>query len=384
MSWLNHVKEHFYARLSRFNNSLCLNRRNITTYVESVDTIFDPLKTTVEEFSSLMMFPFNITPIVRPAYKGYLNTSKGVTSIEAYEIDGNCNYFNFGQHYVEPYYNNFADYKGYTYIKAYLPFVGYQDIDVNECMGKWLQFRLLVDYANGRGMFVVGVSDNEITFADSTYPTTVEDENVRVIGTYDCTVGTEMPLGRSNAGDIMRNMWLGAAKTYASYGMSVLTSNAAPSTTTETSTVTHDVMGRGSYKGARLKTMERDVETKSVTRTHHKPVDKTKPISEVIDGSIEALNRLSTGGASDRINSGTLMWDMSTEVIIVYYRPKFVEQPAEYGNLYGYPLGEVKKLSELSGYTEINSIHFEGTGFNKILNSEIAMLEDIFSNGVLL
>ena len=78
------------------------------------------------------------------------------------------------------------------------------------------------------------------------------------------------------------------------------------------------------------------------------------------------------------------MWGISTVIEVLIYRPKFAPVSSEYSKLYGYPLGDVYQLNDLSGYTEINAIHFEGDGFRNMLNKEAAMLEELFSNGIIL
>ena len=52
--------------------------------------------------------------------------------------------------------------------------------------------------------------------------------------------------------------------------------------------------------------------------------------------------------------------------------------------MYGQPLGEVKQLSELSGYTEIANLHIEDSGFDTATQEELLMIMQELSSGVLL
>lgn len=394
----------FEARDTLYNRSLCCNKDSLERLATLRDTAIGAYVDFVEEISSIHLFPFEIGYIPptfedgSPASYSFLTTTKNpIAAVELYdfyEINPAARYLNFNQFYVQPKFNNFADYKGYTVIRAFLPFVGYVDIDPNECMGKWLQFRLLVDYFTGKGLFIVGVSSDEITHSDNRYSTELEDRPMRVISTFECSVGIEIPIGSSNFAEIQRNLILGTIKVAAGFATSVATMSAAPAITTTTSTVeptvkTYDIKTRGTQKGARLKTTKSgsivtEGGSKNTTTVHHKSVNSAHAISNAVDSSIDTLNRLSPDNKSDRCNDANLMWSVGSNVHVDIYRPKFVPLDANYGSLYGYPLGDTYELGNLSGYTEINAIHIEGEGFETITNKEVALLEEVFANGIIL
>lgn len=385
MSWLNWNHINFNMRKTLYNNSVCMNYINLKKMVENFDGVFDGIINFTEQIASLQLYPFKILPNLNDTGKNYLSTALNVfKDIEACNIHPDNSYVTLGEYYVEPHFNNFADYKGYTQIKVYLPQLGFVEVDVNECMGKWLQFRLIIDFYSGKGLHVIGVSNNSITSANSPYANYEEDKDIRALGTYECSLGIEIPLGTSNAGDIRRNILLGTIKTGLAVGVASYTNSLPPSTTTTSTVKTYDVQGRGTRKGSRMKQIKSGTETTTKTTVHNKPVDKSKPIAEAIEGSVDTLNRMSAGGSSDRVNDSGLLWSLTDQVKVVIYRPKLLPTVKSYGALYGYPLGEVKYLSEIHGYTEVNNIHFEGVGFETITQKEIAMLEEIFSNGVII
>lgn len=402
---MNYSNNHYKLRDTNYNRNVCCNLESINNMVAVFDSAFDEIINFTEEISSIKAYPFELEYIPTLNADGtvaersvlvtaFLGTTVLAPLSDFYYLNPDNAYLNFGQYFVEPYFNNFADYEGYTKIKALLPFVGFVDIDVNECMGKWLQFRLIVDYYTGKGLFVVGVTNRELTHGTNKFPDKTEDEIIRPIATFECSVGIDIPLGSSNAGDIARNLAMGTVKTAATLGFGMASLTAPPAVTSTTSTVaptvkTYDVQGRSTAKGSRLKTIKSGTVTteggsKTTTTVHHKSPNVLKPISDVVNSSLDTLNSLHAGGSSDRPNDSGLMWDVETHVQIYIYRPRFVEQTEDYGALYGYPLGEVAQLNEFTGYTEINAIHIEGAGFETITNKEVALLEEVFANGIIL
>ena len=379
MPWINNTEPlQYYLRELDFNRSICLTGEFVERLADRFDSVLGSFVDFRNEISSLYVYPFDILP--RDADNiNILKTSRGeFADITAYKLDAKNCYMTLGELYIAPYYNNFADYRGYTQIKVFLPILGFIEVDVNEVMGKWLQIRLAVDYNTGKGTYIIGVSATSITISNPPYPSMTEDNTLRIIGTYECVVGIEIPLGQSNIGEIKRNLMLGTIKTAATlasayYGMSL----PAPKTTTK-STKTYDIKGS---KGKQLRSGTVEYEK---TTTHTNPKNKVAPVVDVFDSAIDVLNRNYNGSSSDRVNDAMLMWKCSSQVQVVIYRPKFVDVGNEFAHLYGHPLGEVKYLQALSGYTEVSNIHFEGVGFDTITQDEVEMLEDIFEEGIYL
>lgn len=382
--WTNNNFQHFKVRDTGYNKSVCLNWMELQKVTDSFDSIFNSLVNFTDTISSLQLYPFNILPYRNESGSNLLKTVNGTFPIDVYKIDYSAYYTTLGEFYVEPYFNNFADYKGYTQIKVFLPLMGFVDIDVNECMGKWLQFRLSIDFYSGKGMYIIGVSDNSISIANPPYPTLNEDGDMRVISTFECDVGIDIPLGKSNIGDIKRNMLLGTVKTIAAVGAATYVGSLAPAVTTTTAHTEFEVQSRGTEKGSRLKTTRMGESDTVKTTTTRRPVDKSRPISEAIDGSIDTLNRVYTWGNTDRVNDAGLMWQMTGSVKVVIYRPKMIPTDAEYNFLYGKPYGAVKTLGVMGGYTTVSNFHLEGTDFAMATETELGMLHNALMDGIIL
>lgn len=385
MSWINNIVTRYRLRNTDYNNSVCMSRANINRMMVGFDTIFgEYIMNFTDEIASLQLYPFRIKNYVTSEHN-YLETTRGVNiGVRAYEISWYANYQTLGEFFVSPKNNNFTDYKGYTTLKAYLPFFGFVDIDINECLGKYLQFRLLTDFTTGKGLYIIGVSDESITHPEAPYVYDDEDDSVRVISTFECDIGIEIPLGSSNIGDIKRNMLLGAIKTVASAGFSAYTNALPPTSSVTTVEDTSIASARGDYKGAKIKPMSMTQHTSTSTTVHNRPINKSKPYEEVLSGSIDVLNRSYPNSNTDRVNDSMLLFQTSKNIHLVFYRPKILPKPDGFNHLYGEPLGEVKSLNELSGYTEVSRIHFEAQHFGTVTSTEYAMIEQAFSDGVIL
>lgn len=385
MAWLNWQKLNVAVRSSGYNNNVCTNAAQLSAMVENFDDIFDSLSNFTSEISSIRVYPFTIK-MVDGTQNNVLSTARGATNILAGKIDYDSAYINLGEVYIKASFGNFADYKGYTHIKAFLPFLGFVDIDTNECMGKYLQFRLFIDFFTGKGLYSIGVSDRSITAENAPYAEFYEDSSIRVISTFECDLGIEIPLGSSNISDIKRNLLLGAVKVAGSTMMASASvkHSMTPNISSNTTTEAYEMYGRGTEKGSRFKKLESSTATRTTTSVHNKPVNVLRPISEAFDGSIDVLNKSYPNGNTDRVNDAGLMWNLSPDVFVQIYRPKMLPVDNSYNRLFGKPLGEVRKLGDLSGYTVITNVHFDDSGFKNATQKEIAMLEEAFANGIIL
>lgn len=388
--------EEVYQRRSKLMNLVALRYDSLNEMAGEFNSIWGQFNDFSDSVMSIMKYPIKLPITIGLATddnKYSLKTPKGIFSnIRARNIKDNF-YYSLGEYFISPKFNNFADYNGYTIIKVFLPYVGYVDVEPNECMGKYLQFRMFVDFYTGKALHIIGVTTNSIPYTRQ--PTGIRDDVIRIISMYEFQLGGEVSIGSTNMNDIRRNIALSTVKTVASVyaGMYMNALPAASSTTTTTSTRTYDVKGKSLSKGSRMKQIKAGTvtDTSSSTTVHNKPVNKLKPYTESFDSSIDVLNRNYPSTKSDRVGASTLMDICSANVGVVIYRPKFItkdEQLTEFNTLYGSPLGEVRVLGTLRGYAEVSNIQFngieKGTEWDNITQEEIAMLEDAFANGVIL
>lgn len=385
-NWLNgNLNNRANLSNTEFNRTLALSKVGIQGLVENFDSIFSNYTGFLDEVSSLRIVPFKL-PLDGDA--GFLKTTRGTyRDVQVYNLASNKFYGSLGEVFIPKKFNNFADYKGYTYVKAYIPYIGFVDIDVNECMGKWLQFRIYIDYYSGKALITIGVTDEQLN--PSSYPTYAEDYNIRVISTFECELGIDIPLGSSNFSDIKRNLILGTVKTVGAIAFTAYTGMLPPPVSNTTTTKTYDIQGRSLRKGSRMKQIKSGTETTYRSTERNRPVDHSKPVAEVFNSSIDALNRNYPGTPYDRSNDALLGFSMTNKVKVVIYRPKMVPIDDNYPFLYGYPLGEVRKLKNITGYAEISSINLvratqEYTEFSNITATELSVLKNILSDGIII
>lgn len=368
MSWIGSYNEYNKIRSVLYNNTVFLTKTQLNYMVSKFDTIFNSFINFTDEIASIKLMPISI----RGDVSGKLKTARGTTDVECFHAY-NDNYFYLGESFLRPHFNNFADYKGYTQIKAYLPFLGFIDIDPNIFMNSYIQFRMTVDYYSGKGLYIIGRTDthsNPTTHKlGNPYRMPIDDVDMEVIYTYETDIGIDIPIGVSNFGDIVRNIALGTIKTAIGVGTSIYTNTLPlPTITKYTSTES-----RGRVR-----------ETKTTTTSIKEPSSNwLTPVAEAVNGSIDVLNRLNVSGNSDRVTGSASTWDIKGEIKIIYYRPKMVPINSNFLNLYGKPLGSVELLNDMVGYTEVSSVHIRGEDFDNATKSELENLNNILLGGVI-
>lgn len=368
MNWIGSVIEYHRFRDVLYNKTVFLNKNGLNDMVSGFDTIFNSFVNFTDEISSIKLMPINILGEVF----GKLKTTRGKTNVSCFR-PYNENYFYLGQTLISPYFNNFADYKGYTQIKVYLPFLGFVDIDPNIFMNNYIQFRIIVDYYTGKGLYIIGKSNKQLPITTGSLPLPYrrknDDVDMEVIYTYETDIGVEIPLGTSNFGDIVRNIALGTIKTAVGVGMSVYTNSLPPPTITK-------------YTSTESRGRVRETKT-TTTSIKESSSNWVSPVTEAVNGSIDVLNRLNVSGHGDRVSGSSSTWDLQGNIKIIYYRPKMISISNDFLHLYGKPLGSVELLNGMVGYTEVSSVHIHGENFDNATKSELENLNNILLGGVI-
>lgn len=348
--------------------------------------------------SSIMYYPFDISqdqPVSSSDKSLYIYLSqvkdKDDNPIKTVQVQpGRC-FFNMGEfdysEYMPDNFQNFADYNGYTRIEVYLPYFGFVELNPNDVMGKFIQFRLKVDVGSGQGIWYIGVSDHSIA-EGAEHPIATEslDSDVRILSTYSCSLGYQIPIASANSAEVGRNLILGVVKAATAVAGAAAIGAMIPSTTTTSKSVkTYDIQGRSTAKGSRMKQIRSGTVTSERTTTTDTSAQTTRTmVNACFDAAPDALAAMHFRASSDRVNNSAALINGSESIKIIIYRPKLVEADEEYAKLYGYPLGEVRTLGELSGYTEISSIHIEGQDFSTATSEELSKLYSLLTSGIIL
>ena len=326
--------------------------------------------------STVMVYPFNIPLGRNGTSQGKLQLGLYDTKIDCYDLLLVSEMYEMGEILIQPHFNNFADYDGYSKMEVWLPFLGSVDISLNDVMGKYLKFRLGVDYISGQGIWYICVGD-EPTNATSIYVDLLNGLNDRILSTHTCQLGIQLPIGTSNTASVYRNLIMGAVKgvstALSSYAISSLGASGGKA-------ITKEVKTRLNQKTGNKLITDRTQETKYDSSNYQ----FGKSITTCFDYATASLNNMHISASTDRSNNPTTMINTCKSIKVIRYYPKLITTDENYGKLYGYPLGQTKVLSTLSGYTEISNIHIEGEGFKSATQKEILMLKEALSDGIIL
>ena len=324
--------------------------------------------------SSLLFFPYTI-PIRFNTPTKKLQIGTYSTDIDCYVINIASEIYEMGELLIEPHFNNFADYDGYSKMEVWLPFLGTVDVSLNDVIGKYLKFRLGVDYTSGQGTWYICVGD-EPTNATSVF-VNMSGVNDRILSTHTCQIGIQLPIGTTNTANVYRNLIMGAVKgvstALSSYAISRLGASGGKA-------ITKEVKTRLNQKTGNKLITDRTQETKYDSSNYQ----YGKSIESCFDYATDSLNNMHISASTDRSNNPVSMFNACNSVKVIRYYPKLITTDENYGKLYGYPLGQTKVLSTLSGYTEISNIHIEGEGFKSATQKEILMLKEALSDGIIL
>lgn len=330
--------------------------------------------------SSFIIFPFHIEN--RPEFDStprYLQVGGKETDVPAIYKYNTSEIYNMGEYYVSPKFNNFADYNGYSKMEVWLPYCGLVEVDLNQTVGRYIKFRLNVDFITGSAVWYICVGDEPTPY---TLFTPFTGEDYQILSTHVCEIGVQCPLGTSNAVEIMRNLVMGAVKAGAGaiggYAISKLGATGGTATTTKNITTTRRNPNTG-----------RQVTSRKRTETTHTTYDGSnyqfgRAVTETFDYATDSLANMHLSASTDRVNNPITLVNGSQYVKVIRYYPKLTETNEAYGRLYGYPLGEAVELSTLTGYTVVTEFHIEGDGFKQATRKEIMMIKEALSEGIIL
>lgn len=277
---------------------------------------------------SLVLFPFAIHTSDTGGTNSLHIGSKTITdtSINAFVENTGSNYFNAAYFSINKKNNDFRDYSPYTKIELYLPFYGWVNLDVNNCYGN-----ILVTY--------------NVNFNDGSAQVIVTNEtSSKLLYQSTCQLGVKIGLNTTNAAEVQRNSIANAIN---------LTMGLIGGVTGIATANPIGILG-----GAM-----------SVTKS-------------IADFSTKEMNNIER--ASGNVSSGYngLYGPNQVRLRVSTYKALFEPTNADFLKYNGGPLYTFKTLSELTGYTEVASIHLEG--FSDALDFEKDEIETLLKQGVIL
>lgn len=277
---------------------------------------------------SLVLFPFAIHTSDTGGTNSLHIGSKTITddSINVFVENTGSNYFNAAYFSINKKNNDFRDYSPYTKIELYLPFLGWITLDSNNCYGN-----ILVTY--------------NVNFNDGSAQVIVTNETTaKLLYQSTCQLGVKIGLNTTNAAEVQRNSL----------------TNALNLTMGITNGVISFATGNplGVVAGA---------------------MSTTKTVTDYVSRQMNNIER-AFGNVSSGYNG--LYGPNQVRLRTSTYKALFEPTNTNFLKYNGGPFYTFKTLSELTGYTEVASIHLEG--FSDAMDSEKDEIESLLKQGVIL
>ena len=275
-------------------------------------------------------------------------------------------------------FNNFMDYSQYTKLSIYLPYYGIEELNINDFIyngePEYLSVILIYEYATGSASYYICSSINKINsiYDDGEY--NIYDTSVsRIVKIIQFQLGESIPLTKTNLGKSYDNM----VKNFATAGLSLLSlfTDSPSSTVNSQSNVVTTIT-----KGAKSKTVIENKSNSSSEKTYNG--NTLEKATNIVSSSINSVNSLNSSNSTYSSSELSISSHQSTNIKLIYKRPKVLETNETYSKLYGKPCGKTSKLKDLKGFTKINKIHLDG--LENATSSEIERIEALLYNGVIL
>lgn len=327
-----------------------------------LDTVINHLKQLLENpmdaVISLSLLPCPIPNGAPEAVKVmYINTGVAMAPATTQFVDVDC-----GTYSIEEFYGSALDYNPYTKVHCYLPYIGQVTLDTDEVMGRTLQVVYRIDIVTGMCAAMILVNQN-VLYQFSGHCSINMPINSADFSGY---IGAAMTAGKMVAGVVA-----GAA------GLAPLAAELV-GTPAPHATVTHTMDTTRSTD--LIKNQDTHRQTERRTRTVTSPEVSFGELSrKAVANTVGAVmgSKLTVehaGGFTG--NSGYLA---VRRPYLIIERPRMCN-PEEYGKYNGRPSMIYMSLRECLGYTEVQSIQFNGISAT---NPELSELSELLKSGVI-
>ena len=279
--------------------------------------------------NSIITYPFEIQEIGETSIKLKLGKTT-LNSVDVETLDKKVSqYLVVGDFVVGKFFNNFMDYEPYSAYEIYLPYLSWVKVNADDVLGDRLIVYYVVNYKDGSAMVTI-------------YNYTKD----KIIFTSNCQIGVKIPINSTNAREV------NDARLSNNIGLTigVLTS-------------TLSVVG-GVASGNPLAVVGG-------------ALSGGKTITDYVQKQNTNYQR-----ASGSVASGQSGLYLPQKVRMRITRVKPIDMVEyTYRSLYGKPLNELRRLSNLKGFTKVKEIHLEGINATK---EEIDEIETNLKDGVII
>lgn len=261
----------------------------------------------------LSMIP--VTPSYAVGTVFMANVNMGITMRYATTqyVNLNC-----GIVHLSEYWGNYLDYSPYTKVEIYLPYIGMRSLDIDDIMGRDIQLRYTIDILTGTcvAMLKCIASDHITDF----------DDNLNsVVYTFTGNCATQIPLTANNWNETYR----------AIIQMTVSAAN----------TIATGAMRTSVAKSPDNSFMERSVITAA---------------SNIVSSAASSVGSTNKPIVQKSNTTGSTAGFLSIQKPYLVITRPIQALPALQNTYTGYPQYATLQLSDLTGYTEVESIHLLG------------------------
>lgn len=308
-----------------------------------LDNIAKLFSSPIDNIISLYKFPFDVKAQT-PEWQGDTDTFLIINIVTTTSAKGtflnplSMPLLDIGTAQIPRYFNNFMDYAPYTKIELYLPYIGFVTLDNDLVVGNTISIKYAVDLYTGKC---------------TAFVLTGTDSNETVIMMRDGNIGMQIQVAGGTGADISRSMLrmgVGAAAGAVSLGAGAVGAGAREATGGKVGSVAGTVSSAAGYMG-----------------------------STTINAITAAQVNVHKNGSTDANNG----FYAPQNAYLIYTRPT-VARPSSYNATIGRPSGKTKQLQQLTGFTVVEAVHVEGSGFATATGDELTEIERLLKSGVIL
>lgn len=331
------------------NSRYALTRAEVNDLIQELNTpgfldnIAKLFSSPIDNIISLYKFPFDVKAQT-PAWQGIADDFLVINIVTTTSAKGtflnplSMPLLDIGTAQIPRYFNNFMDYAPYTKIELYLPYIGFVTLDNDLVVGNTISIKYAVDLYTGKctAFVLTGTGSNET-----------------VIMTRDGNIGMQIQVAGGTGADISRSMLrmgVGAAAGAVSLGVGAVGAGAGEATGGTVGSIAGTVSSAAGYMG-----------------------------STTINAITAAQVNVHKNGSTDANNG----FYAPQNAYLIYTRPT-VARPSSYDATIGRPSGKTKQLQQLTGFTVVEAVHVEGSGFATATGDELTEIERLLKTGVIL
>lgn len=326
-----------------------------------------------EQLVSLMALPVSIPTITTSEDIEIGNVT--FDGVKGYRVMNDLIFsFNAGKITIPNINNSFFDYNPYRQLVCYAPFIGYFEIDPSLVVGKTLYFKYSLDLYSGNCNLYI------------------EDDSTSLY-VKSGSMGISVPLSSTNSAEVAKNKTLG-----------LLTAGLAVATGTVVGGSTGLIIGMNGASsgidslGSSTTPLITQNSNQKLLGSGYQPINindifgsptvefplsnpKIYPNGLLKYGAYRTFTSLRTNYQMCGVGGGSASWYSPMTIFIQDRRLTPLEYGHHFNKLNGKPLGEIRQLAFLHGYTEIGDIRLDN--IPDALSVEISELTELLHNGVI-